>query len=161
MMCIKQGLASLTLLNLYSRSVKKFSITYLRVVTLIRGFCLSSSHLFKAYSKAPEAFPYDINSLSYFPIILYYINHATCRSNHYIHHAPYEKLGERGQILSLYSCSDWQYRTASLCDHLCSQNPFTLKKIILLDILKISISVNLQFPTSSIICHDDSMGMHL
>ena len=61
----------------------------------------------------------------------------------------------------LIICSDWQYRTASSCDHLCSQNPFALKKIILLYILEISVGVNFQFSTCRIICHDDSMGMHL
>ena len=45
--------------------------------------------------------------------------------------------------------------------HLCSQNPFALKKIILLYILEISIGVNFQFSTCRIICHDNSMGMHL
>ena len=29
-------------------------------------------------------------------------------------------------MLNSSFCSGWQYRTASLCDHLCSQNPFSI-----------------------------------
>ena len=64
-------------------------------------------------------------------------------------------------MISSLICSDWQYRTASLRDHLCSQIPFVLKKIILLYILEILVSINLELTTSSIVSNDDSMGVQL
>ena len=59
-------------------------------------------------------------------------------------------------------CSGRQYRTALLCNHLCSQNPFFhLKKVILLDILEIFVGAVLQFVGGIFVADDDGMGMLL